>query len=154
MPEIIAPQRLVLEFSLAANFPQESQIDIARDRLRRFEKSGECRFLELEQHIPRLNLGALAVQGFDLERSSVVGEDGADFEAAILFEENVHKGCAVRKGAECSRFARGGEPWRHVGAATPEFGADKNSKSIQAAPFRYHNVIYRPSGSGMDSAVF
>lgn len=58
--------------------------------MRRIEKAGQGRFLELEQHIVRLHLGALAVQGFHLERSGVVGEDGADFEAAILFKKNVH----------------------------------------------------------------
>ena len=46
--------------------------------------------LEADQHVGRLDLRALAMLGFDLQRAVVVGQNGAHLEVAVLFEENIH----------------------------------------------------------------
>ena len=52
-------------------------------------KCAEAGAVEAQQHGGGLDLGALAVRRLDLQRGIVVGEHGADLEAALLFVENV-----------------------------------------------------------------
>jgi hypothetical protein len=40
----------------------------------------------------RLQLAALAVLGFDLQRTVVVGQDGAGLDIAVFFVKNIHEG--------------------------------------------------------------
>ena len=90
MTEVVATEREIVELVLRGDFPEEAGIDVRREGLRRLGERNGCRPLEAHHHGVRLELDALAVGRLDLERSGVVGEDGASLEAAVLFVENVH----------------------------------------------------------------
>ena len=118
----------MFEFFAAADFPQKIQINAIGERLRCFEKSADCGFFELQQHIARFNFCALAVQGFNLKRRGVVGEDGADFKAAILFEENIHGESAGKRSASLPE----GPQWGKADTVSGAF--DSSQQSIWITP--------------------
>ena len=84
--------------------------------------------LNCSKTLPAFNFGALAVQGFNLKRRGVVGEDGADFKAAILFEENIHGESAGKRSASLPE----GPQWGKADTVSGAF--DSSQQSIWITP--------------------
>ena len=74
---------------LGRHFPQKIEVKASGFGFGQRQKFSQRRALELEQHIGGLDFGALAVGGFDLIGSVVLGQHMADFEAAVFFVKNV-----------------------------------------------------------------
>ena len=89
MSEVFAGQRLERELLLPAALPQEIRVHRLGELVRLVHEVGEAGAVEAEQHGGGLYLGALAVRRLDLQRGIVVGEHGADLEAAFLFVKDV-----------------------------------------------------------------
>src|SRR6185295_16270117 len=85
-------QRFERKFVGTAALPQKIGVDVRGNALRRVRKCIQPRLIEPQQHRRRLDLAALAVRRFDLQRRVVVGENDTDFEITFFFVENVHAG--------------------------------------------------------------
>ena len=86
---VFAGHAVGTELVFGRDLPEEIEIEFCGFRFRQRQKFGKRRALELEQHVGRLDLGALAVGGFDLIGGVVFGHHVADLEAAVFFVKNV-----------------------------------------------------------------
>ena len=73
VPEVLASQLLERKLGLAAAFPQKRRVNFVGDLVRLRHELRQRQVLEADQHRRSFHLGALAVQGFDLQRRVVVG---------------------------------------------------------------------------------
>jgi hypothetical protein len=83
-PVVFLAELVERELRASRAFPEERGVDFVRELLRVGDELGKRPVLEPDQDVGRLDLGALAVLGFDLQRRVVVGKDGADLEVAVL----------------------------------------------------------------------
>ena len=95
--EVFAAQLVEIEFVAAAAFPHEIDIDRVGAFLRRVHEGRQRGLVEAQQYRRSLDLGTLAVRRFNLQRAVVVGENGADLEAAVLFVKYIHGETASRR---------------------------------------------------------
>ena len=87
-PVVLARQPLEAEFLLPAALPEKIRVDVRGEPAGVLHEAREAAAVEAEQHRGSLHLRALAVRRLDLQRSVVVGQDGADLEAALLLVED------------------------------------------------------------------
>ncbi|MCX7187657.1 MAG: hypothetical protein NTW24_00845 [Proteobacteria bacterium] len=71
-------------------FPQEGHVNVCCDRLRLGHELGQPGLGKAQQHVGRLDLAALALRAFRLQRGDAVGEYRADLESAVVFVKDVH----------------------------------------------------------------
>ena len=95
--EILATEFFKIEFVGPATLPHEVDINIVSAFLCSIHKGRQRGLVEAQQHGRRLDLGTLAMRRLDLQRAVVVGEDGADLEAAVLFVKYIHGDTASRR---------------------------------------------------------
>jgi len=88
--EIFGAQLGETEFFLSRDFPQEVEIDIKNDRLGRIQQGLGLGLVELQQHVARLDLGALTARHLHLVGLARLRQDGADLEVARFLEKYVH----------------------------------------------------------------
>jgi len=87
------------ELVRAAALPQKIGIQFGRRRLGHVHEPRHGRVFETQQHVARLDLGALAMRCFHLQRGSVVSHDARHLDGAVFFVEYVHSGnfCVSRR---------------------------------------------------------
>jgi hypothetical protein len=79
------------KLAIACALPEEIRFDLLGQRCRLLQQGARRRLLETQQHRGGLDLAALAGGHLDLQRAVVVGHDAARLEAAILFEQYIHR---------------------------------------------------------------
>ena len=92
MTKVFAAERFEREFIRAATLPHEIDINLGGGALRGVHESSQRGLIKTQHHGTRLDLGTLAVRRLDLQRAVVVGQDGADLEAPVLFVKYIHMG--------------------------------------------------------------
>ena len=88
--EVFGAQFGETEFFLAGDFPQEVEIDIRGDALGRVQQRLRFGFLELQQHVARLHLGALTARHLHLVGFTGLRQHHADLEVARFLKKYVH----------------------------------------------------------------
>ncbi len=90
MTKILTRQFIMRKFPAVAALPQKIDVDARGEFLRFLQKCTRWRLLETQQHRTRFHFRAFAVRSLNLERSSIVRKDGADFESACFFVKYIH----------------------------------------------------------------
>ena len=93
--EVVARQLGEAELLLGRELPGEVEVDVARERLRRGDQLGRLRLVELEQHVGRLHLHALARVELDLHRAVGLGHHAPGMELPGVFVQGKHRGWIV-----------------------------------------------------------
>ena len=90
MTEILAAEFGDPELLFARDFPQKGNVDLFSETVCAGDHFSSRRRLELQQHVPRAHLGALARRRLDLIGLSLLAQYRANLEIAGLFEKQVH----------------------------------------------------------------
>ena len=88
---VIAGEIEKRELAVIDAFPQEIRLDLFGERRRLFQQVARRWLVETQQYRRGLDLAALAGRHFDLQGAIVVGHDTAGLEAAIFFEQYIHR---------------------------------------------------------------
>ncbi len=88
--EVFGAQLGKAEFFFARDFPQELEVDVRRHGLGRVHQLLRAGLFKLQQHVARLDLGALAAGQFDLVCLAGLRQDGADLEVARFLKKYIH----------------------------------------------------------------
>jgi hypothetical protein len=86
---VVVGEAREVELVLRRALPEEVEVDRVGVALRLLHQLGGRRLGEAQQHRRRLDLGALAARGLDLQAGAGVGEDGARLERAVFLEQDV-----------------------------------------------------------------
>ncbi len=90
MAVVLLRQFVEHELVGAAALPQKIGIQFTGDRIGGIHEAAHGRFLETQQHVAGLDLGALAMRRFHLQRGGVVSHDVRHLDGAIFFVQYVH----------------------------------------------------------------
>jgi hypothetical protein len=90
--EVLARRVIEAELVGGDRLPEEIRVERISKRLRVIDQRLRRRRLEAEQHVGRLDLRALAMRRFYLQRGGVVGEHAARPQLAFFLVKNVHQG--------------------------------------------------------------
>ena len=104
MAEVFAAERFEREFIRAATLPHEIDINLGGGALRGVHERSQRGLIKTQHHGTRLDLGTLAVRRLDLQRAIVVGQDGADLKATVLFVKYIHMGNGACRGLRKARI--------------------------------------------------
>ena len=96
VPVIIVGHLGKLEFAVGEALPEKIRLDVGSQHLGLRQQFARRGLIETQQHVRRLDLGALARRRFDLQAAVVIGKDGGGFEGAVFFEEEMHAGIISR----------------------------------------------------------
>src|SRR5205814_441220 len=88
--EVVAREVGEAELVLRCELPGEVEIDVAGERLRAGDQLGRRRLVELEQHVGRLHLDALAGVELDLHRAFRLRHHPTGQELAAFLEQCIH----------------------------------------------------------------
>ena len=89
---VFGGELLEAELLFAAGFPEEIDVDARRLVFRALQQFAGGWGDKAQQHIGRLDLGALAGGQLDLQRAHIVGQHAAGTESAVLFKQDIHGG--------------------------------------------------------------
>jgi hypothetical protein len=101
------------EFVLAADFPEELDVQAFGLGLGAREQVGRAGLAEFHQHMGALELHPLAVGVLDLQRGVVIGEDGPGLEGPVLFIQHEHRH-PPEESKRASLLDSGRRPYRGV----------------------------------------